>query len=160
MATTTKFLAQEANKFYGPDGNSTTYEYSLVTNSSGAVVGSDNTAAAMLNGDVVRFGKLPAGMRLHDALVLVSDAFTASVTASIGFQYCDGVDSTDVPQDADYFGAGFTLATAGRYPAKNTAVRPVTLPKDAWIIATIAGADNAAVGVMDVLVKGELVGVA
>jgi hypothetical protein len=158
MATITKKRLQDANNFAAECGNAVVQVYSLVTNSSGAAVGS-NSASAIGNGDKVRIGILPAGLRLDDALFLVSDAFTALVTADIGFEYMDGVDSTDVPQDADYFGVAFTLHTAGRYPAKNTAVRPVVLPKPAWLIVTTGGAANAAVGVLDVIVRGENVGV-
>lgn len=158
MATITKKRLQDANNFAAECGNSVVQTYSLASNSSGAAVGSDSTAA-IGNGDKVRIGILPAGLRLDDALAIVSDAFTALVTADIGFEYMDGVDATNVPQDADYFGAAFTLHTAGRYPAKNTAVRPVVLPKPAWLIVTTGGAANAAVGVLDVIVRGENVGV-
>lgn len=159
MATITKKRLQDANNFASDCGNSVVQVYSLVTNSSGAVPGSDS-ASAIGNGDKVRIGILPAGLRLDDALFLVSDAFTALVTADIGFEYMDGVDSTDVPQDADYFGTAITLHTQGRYPADNAAVRPVVLPKAAWLILTTGGAANAAVGVLDVIVHGEMVGVA
>ncbi len=133
--------------------------YNLTSNTSGAAVNSDSTSA-IGNGDKVRIGILPAGMCLDDALFIVSDAFTALVTADIGFEYVDGVDSTDVPQDADYFGTAITLHTAGRDPADNATVRPVTLPNDAYLIVATAGADNAAVDVLDVIVRGEMVGVA
>ena len=158
MATITKKRLQDENNFAAECGNAVALEFSLTTNAAGAAVNSTQATAIAL-GDKVRFGILPAGFRLRDAQVLVSDAFTALVTADIGFEYMDGVDDTAVPQDADYFGAAFTLHTAGRFPAKNTAVRPVTLPKDAWLILTTAGAANAAVGVLDVIVTGEHIGV-
>lgn len=158
MATITKKRYQDSNNFAGPDGNVTTLEFSLVTKSNGAAVESDSNAA-IGNGDKVRLGILPAGLRLRDALFLVSDAFTALVTADIGFEYVDGVDDVSVPQDADYFGTAITLATPGRYLADNAAVRPITLPKDAWLIVTTGGAACAAVGVLDVLVTGEHIGV-
>ena len=159
MATITKKRLQDANNFAAECGNAVVQRYNLTTNSSGAAVNSD-TATGIASGDKVRIGILPAGLCMDDALAIVSDAFTALVTADIGFEYVDGVDSTDVPQDADYFGTAITLHTAGRYPADNATVRPVTLPKDAYLIVTTAGADNAAVGVLDVIVRGEMVGVA
>ena len=159
MATITKKRLQDANNFAAECGNAVVQRYNLTSNTSGAAVNSDSTSA-IGNGDKVRIGILPAGMCLDDALFIVSDAFTALVTADIGFEYVDGVDSTDVPQDADYFGTAITLHTAGRYPADNATVRPVTLPKDAYLIVTTAGAANAAVGVLDVIVRGEMVGVA
>lgn len=159
MATITKKRLQDANNFAAECGNAVVQRYNLTSNTSGAAVNSDSTSA-IGNGDKVRIGILPAGMCLDDALFIVSDAFTALVTADIGFEYVDGVDSTAVPQDADYFGTAITLHTAGRYPADNAAVRPVTLPKDAYLIVTTAGAANAAVGVLDVVVWGEMIGVA
>lgn len=158
MPTITKKAVLTDNQFGGvPYGNATTLAFNLTTNATGAVVGSD-TATGIALGDKVRFGRLPAGMRLDDALLIVSDAFTALVTAKVGFEYVDGVDSTAVPQDDDYFAAAVTLHTAGRFSASNTAVAPITLPKDAWLIATTAGAANAVVGRLDVLVSGVLTG--
>jgi hypothetical protein len=158
MATITKKRYQDGQRFgSAPYGNVTALEYPIVTNAAGAFVNSD-TAAAIASGDVVRLGVLPAGFRLHDSLTLVSTAFTASVVGSIGFAYVDGVDSTDVPQDADYFGAA-VANTAGRYRASNTAVKPVTLPKDAWLTITTGGANNAKAADATVIVIGELVGI-
>lgn len=158
MATITKKRLQDSNNYADSAGNMTELEYNLTTTATGAAVGADSTSAIAL-GDKVRIGILPAGYRLRDALMIVSDAFTAAVTAKIGFEYMDGVDSTEVPQDDDYFGAAITLHTLGRFQCTNTAVRPVTLPKDAWLIVTTAGAANAAVGILDVIVKGEQIGV-
>lgn len=159
MATITKTRYQDSQRFGStPYGNATFLEYPIVTNASGAFIGSDSTAA-IASGDVVRLGVLPAGFRLHDSLTIVSTAFTASVVGNIGFAYVDGVDSTDVPQDADYFGASVALNTAGRYAASNTAVKPVTLPKDAWLTITTGGAANAKAADATVIVRGELVGI-
>lgn len=139
-----------------PYGNAGVLKYTLQTNSSGAAIGHDSTSA-IASGDVVRIGKLPAGLELHDSLLIVHDAFTASVVADIGFAYVDGTDDTGVPQDADYFGASVAINTAGRYRASNTAVAPVVLPKDAWLTITTGGANNAAVGKLAMLVYGEFV---
>lgn len=159
MATITKNRYQDSQNFgQTPYGNLTTLEYSVTTASTGAVVGSDSTAA-VASGDVIRLGILPAGFRLHDSLTIVSDAFTASVTGTLGFAYVDGVDSTAVPQDADYFGAAVAINTAGRYRASNTAVVPVTLPKDAWLTLTTGGAAHNTAANAVILVTGEHVGV-
>lgn len=159
MATITKNRYQDSQNFGAvPYGNLTTLEYAVATASNGSVVGSDS-AAAVASGDVVRLGILPAGFRLHDSLTIVSTAFTASVVGTIGFAYVDGVDDTAVPQDADYFGASVAINTAGRYRASNTAVVPVTLPKDAWLTITTGGANNAKAAAATILVTGEHVGV-
>jgi len=155
---TRKGLKQEAAFGTAPYGNATTLEFPLTTNASGAAVNADSTAA-IASGDVVRIGIIPAGFRLHDSLAIVSTAFTASVTGTFGFAYVDGVDDTAVPQDADYFGAAVAINTAGRYAASNAAVKPVTLPKEAYLTLTTGGAANAKAAELTFVLRGELVGV-
>ena len=100
---------------------------------------------------------LPAGMLLEDAQVIVSTALTALVTGTLGFEYADGVDDTDVPQDAAYFGAGLVLSAAARL--RNVVAKaPVKLPKEAYLTLTIAGAANAKAARLDVIVHGERIG--
>lgn len=156
MATITKKRLADGQIGGVPYGNVSALRFNLTTNATGAALDS-NSAAAIGNGDKVIIGVLPAGFNLQDSTFVVSDAFTALVTANVGFEYVDGVDSAAVPQDADYFGAAVTLHTAGRY-RQATTVRPVTLPKDAYLTIVTAGAANAAVGVLDVIVQGELLG--
>lgn len=154
MATVTKkYLTQEQQFGGAPYGNGTTLQFNLTTLATGAVANGDSTSAVGI-GDKVRMGILPAGAKLHDSLAIVSDAFTASTTAKIGFEYVDGVDSTAVPQDDDYFFvAGLATNAAGRTRGTNTAVAPIVLPKDAYVILTNAGAAHASVGVLDLLVE-------
>ncbi len=157
MATITKKKVLNQAQFGGtPYGNVTALSCNLTTNAVGAFIDSD-VATGIALGDVVRVGVLPAGMKLLDSQLIVSDAFTAAVTTSIGFAYVDGVDSAAVPQSATYFGTGLSLAATGRL--RNATVNaPVTLPKDAYVILTTAGAANAAAGVADVIVEGVLTG--
>lgn len=160
MATITKkFLGNEKQHTTAPTGISSTLHYSVATNSSGAVIGSD-VATGVASGDVVRVGILPAGMRLDDAKTLVTTGWTGTVTGKVGFAYVDGVDSTAVPQDDDYFGSALAIATPGRYAANNTGVRPVVLPKDAYLILTTGVAANAKASQTDILVNVTNVGVA
>lgn len=157
MATITKKRVLSDAQFGGvPYGNRTVLSFNLTSNATGAAVDSDTTAA-IGNGDKVRLGLLPAGFLLQDAVAIVSDAFTASVIADIGFEYVDGVDSTAVPQSANYFFNDLAVNATGR-TRMTLANAPVKLPKDAYLIVTTAGAANASVGVMDVLIEGELVG--
>lgn len=133
-----------------PWGNEHGLHYTLITNAIGAAVGS-NSAAALAIADKVVLGRIPAGSVLNDALMIVSTTFTASVTGTLGFEYADGVDDADVPQDADYFAAaGMVLTTAARL-RQSTAVAPVTLPKDALLVLVIAGAANAKAARLDVI---------
>jgi len=155
MTTVTKKGAKAAAQPVGaPYGNSTVLRYHFETNSSGVFVDSDQTTAVN-SGDKVRLGLIPAGFILDDALAIISDAFTASVTFTIGWEYADGVDVTATPQDNDYFFAALSAASAGRTAATNTAVAPVKLPKDAYLILTVGGANNASVGIADIIVRGE-----
>lgn len=154
MANVTKKNVKHLQQFSGvPYGNAWRNVYTFETNSSGIFVDSD-LATAVQNTNVVRIGILPAGLQLHGCLSIVSDAFTANTTADIGFAYVDGVDSTAVPQDADYFDAALATDATGRTAAANLAVYPVTLPKDAYLTLTIGGAHHAAAGRLDVIVEG------
>ena len=153
MATITQKFNPRLNVGATPWGNNHGLKYTLETNAAGAVVNS-NSAAAIAIGDKVRIGVIPAGTSLLDSLVILSVAMTASVTGKIGFEYVDGVDSTAVPQDDDYFMvAGQSLATAARLRNATTNAA-VTLPKDAWLILTTAGAANAKVSKLDFILFG------
>ena len=113
MATITKKNVKNLQQFGGtPYGNITGLPFHFETNASGYFLDSDTPAAAVGNGDVVRLGVLPAGFQLWDMQGLISDAFTASSTFKIGFAYVDGVDSTAVPQDDDFFCAATSAASA------------------------------------------------
>lgn len=140
---------------FTPYGNVTSLAFGLKTDSTGAAIESDATGA-LKSGDVVVLGNLPEGMRLEDASMFVTTAMTASVTGKLGFRYADGVDSTEVPQDDAYFVGATTLATAAR--VRSSGSKLVVLPKQAELILTIGGADNAKAGEVKVLVTGELTG--
>lgn len=156
MATIKRKTARD-RQFGGftPYGNVSTLMYLLKTNATGAVIDSDSTAA-VASGDVIDLGELPEGMRLDDAQIIVTTGMTASVTGSLGFKYADGVDDTDVPQDAAYFISAGNINTAGRVRA--TGSKLVTLPKPARLILTTGGAANAKASDIKVIVSGELTG--
>lgn len=155
MATVTKNKVLTQPQFTtAPYGNAWKDRFTLSTNAGGVYVDSDQ-ATALIVADVVRLGTLPAGLELHDLLTIISDAFTAATTGGLGFAYVDGVDSTAVPQDAAYFIAAGGLVTSATGITRKTAVTaPVTLPKDAYLIYTVAGATHASVGVVDFIVDG------
>jgi hypothetical protein len=134
-------------------GNRTALQMQVRTAANGSIIGAD-TAIPIGNGDKVRIGRIDAGFTIHDSLAIVSTAFTAGVVAKIGFEYADGIDSTTVPQDDDYFYAALAVNAAGRTRANNLTVAPVTLPKTAWVIATFTGAANAKVAALDLLIEG------
>jgi hypothetical protein len=139
-----------------PFGNVTTLPFQLKTTATGAAVGADSTAALAI-ADKVVIGSLPAGFRLDDSAVVISTAMTAAITGSLGFEYVDGVDSTAVPQDAAYFGTGLVLSTAARL-RNATSKAVVTLPKAAYLVLTLAGANNAKISQLDIAISGELTG--
>ena len=157
MATIKK-LGLGAQQFGGftPYGNVTSIRATLQTAANGGAIGADS-AAPIASGDVVVLEKLPAGFVLEDAQVIVSTAMTAAVTGSLGFVYADGVDSTEAPQDAAYFGAGLVLNAAGRLRCA-TANAPVKLPKEAFLVLTTGGAANDKASRIDVIVHGERMG--
>lgn len=135
-----------------PYGNAWRHQFHFETNASGVFVDSDLTTAVQ-SADVVRLGVLPAGLTIHDALIVISNAFSPSTTAHVGFAYVDGVDDADVQQDQAYFASA--LATDATGVSRKTGIKaPVTLPKDAYIKLTIGGAAHASVGVLDVVVEG------
>lgn len=156
MATITLKRAKHRN-FGGaaPYGNLTVLAFSLATIANGSASEAD-VATAIGIGDVIDLGPLPEGMRLEDAIVIVATGMTATITGSLGFKYEDGVDDSNVPQDAAYFGAGMALATAGRVRATGSKLQ--TLPKPARLTLTTAVAANAKVSDIKVLVYGELKG--
>lgn len=146
-----------------PYGNTLVRHFALETTAAGVAIGG-NTTAAIGATDTVVLGRLAAGTRLDDALAIISDAFTATITGNLGFAYVDGVEDTQaaadregrplVLQDPDYFFTALAV-TVGRTRANNTSVKPVTLPKDAYLVWTNAVAAHASVGRLDVLVYGE-----
>lgn len=160
MATITALNCKNALQSTSPYSDSYMESFQFITDASGYFTASDTPAAAVGIGDVVRLGVLPAGVELHSALLTIGDAFTASSTCKIGFAYQDGVDSTSVPQDDDYFvSAGASLASVAVLASSNAAVSRVTLPKPAYLILTNAGAAQAAAGRADIIVFGKMRGV-
>lgn len=151
MATATKKNIKNLPSFGGvPYGNLSVLSFSFETNASGVWVDSDLATAVQI-GDVCRLGIIPAGTKIgFEYGANINDAFVASTTMKLGFAYVDGVDSAAVPQDDDYFCAATTMASAARLKMTNTAVRPVTLPKDAYLILTNGGAAHSAAGIVDV----------
>ena len=151
-----KFIGDKQFGGFTPYGNVTTIRATLQTNATGAALNSDSAAAIGID-DVVVLEKLPEGFLLEDAQVIVSTPMTASATGSLGFIYADGVDSTDVPQDAAYFGTGLNAAAAGRLRTASSKA-PVRLAKEAYLVWTQAGAANAKASRIYVIVRGERIG--
>jgi hypothetical protein len=157
MATITQKTLTDRQLTGAPYGDGLVLPYRMETNASGVIANSD-TAAAVGNGDIVRLGILPRGAKLLDSLVTISDAFTASSTYKLGFAYVDGVDSTAVPQDDDYFVAAGTSLASLAVQRKSTTTAPVVLPKDAYLILTNAGAAQAAAGIADIVIFAQATG--
>ena len=156
MATVTKKNIDNLRQIGGtPWGNQTCLEFTFETNASGVWVDSDKATAVAID-DVCKVGRLPAGFRLLDAKIIISDAFTANSTFDLGFAYVDGVDVTAVPQDADYFFNDLDEAVGLTFKTNTTA--PVTLPKDAYLTLLNNTAAQAAAGAMNILVYGVMTG--
>lgn len=159
MATATKKNIKNDPAFLGgvPYGNLSVLSFPFEVNSSGIFVDSDQTTA-IADGDIIRLGILPAGLEIVDYMANIYDTFASSTTMAIGFKYVDGVDSAAVPEDADYFCAATTMATAARLRMTNTAITKVKLPKDAYLTLLSAGAAQSSVGKMLINVIGVLHG--
>lgn len=152
MATITQSQSAHNNLGVTPYGNLTALHFVLETNATGAAINS-NSATAIALGDTVRLGVLPAGFKLTDSQVVVQTGLTAAVTGKLGFAYTDGVDVAATAQDDDYFGAGLVLSAAARL-RNVTTNSAVTLPKDAYLTLTTAGAANAKAARVEVTVLG------
>ena len=158
MGTVTKKKINNERQFGGvPFGNMTILHFPLDVAAGGIWTDSDLATAVQVD-DVLRLGILTAGFQMWDYFNNISDAFTSGSTGKVGFAYVDGVDVTAVPQDDDYFCAATTLAAQAVLKKTNVAVRPVTLPKDAYLIMTVAGAAFDAVGKLDIGVIGVMSG--
>ena len=141
-----------------PFGNDAVYRFAVETGSTGILLRSREATAALAVNDVIWGQRLQAGMVPDTLKAIVSNHFGAGVTASFGFAYADGVDSTDLPQSATYFGTGIVLSAAAEVPIPIKA-KLVALPKDAWLTMTITGAAVAEAGYADVVIRGEQTGV-
>lgn len=155
MATITRKKIANQSQFGGtPYGNLSVLSFNVTTNSSGVFTEGDSTSAPTASDELI-VGILPAGMLVHDALMIVSDAFTAATTAKVGLRAVDGVTTQD---DADYFTASLVLNAVGRYRADNTSVAPIKLARDMYVVMDWDAATNAVAGVVDILVYGVIGG--
>lgn len=139
-------------------GNLSRLQLPMETNANGVLIGSSKKTALAI-GDIVRLLRMPKGTLIGLGTdIPISDAFTAGTTIQVGFEYADGVNDADFPQDAAFFHAAGSTAAVARL--NTTPVRkPRILPKDAWVIATIAGANHAAAGRLDILLDVEYQGI-
>lgn len=158
MATLTKNQSASNRLGATPWGNLSALHYTLATNAVGAPLGCDVLTPAV-QGTKIRLGVLPAGFKLLDSQIIVSMAMAAAVVGTLGFEYTDGQDDAKVKQASDYFGSGLYLDAASRL-RNAAAARPVVLPKDAYLVLTLSGADNAQESALDVVVLGVPEGVA
>lgn len=147
-----------------PYGNHLVRPFTLELGAAGVPVGA-MPAQAPAVGDTILMGALRSGSCLHSAVLLVSKAFPAGVTCKVGFIYTDGVDDTVekarfegrpfVPQDDAYFFAAGESLSAAKRKTTDTFKVPVTLPRDASLVLTVAGAAPNAAARLDVFVHGE-----
>lgn len=132
-------------------GNKTVVRIPYECNAAGVIVGSSKATAVAI-ADVVYLMKIPKGTMIGlGSRLIVSDAFTAATTLSLGFKYADGVDVAAFPENAAFFLAAGTATSAVAHLVATPAVRPGVLSKDAYLILTVAGANYAAAGVADIL---------
>ncbi|PJO37633.1 hypothetical protein CTI10_015370 [Delftia acidovorans] len=151
-----KILGADRNQFGGarPYGNVTTIRSVLETGATGIPVRSNAIAALAVN-DVVQINTLQPGFLVEAVSLVVSNGFGAGVTASLGFEYTDGVDRPELPQAANYFGAGIDLATVANLRLN---LKLAKFPAGVTLLLTITGAAVAEAGYLDLIVHGEGLG--
>lgn len=110
------------------------------------------TLAAATNGDLFRFLKLPANVRLID-LQVINSASSASTTMKFGYEHVDGSEG----DDDDYFAAAKSLASASRIRA-DAANPPKLVDRDIYITGTLGGANINTETTITVVVSYEFVG--
>lgn len=158
MATLTrKRIVDKSVNVSAPYGNLLSFLFTMALSAAGVYTDSDKKTAVGI-GDVIRVGILPAGFRIQNAIIAISAAFTATSKFKIGFAYVDGVDSATVPQSDTYFSTLLDAPTVGRSGITTGTSRPVTLPKDAYLIITNTVAAQATAGVIDITVDGVWLG--
>lgn len=135
-----------------PYGNDTSRTHWLTTNEAG-IVESSLDKKAIEAGDKVVLASLPEGFCMADATLYVMKPLTGN--ASLGFEYVDGEDDKDVPQNDKYFFADKDVGTKSRIRADGSDL--VVLPKDAYLILTCASAHTKE-SIVRVEVRGELMG--
>ena len=154
MATVTKLNILKAKTFGGvPFGNASRQRFSFATNTSGIWVDSNQTTAVGST-DVLRLGIIPAGTELHDMMLIVSTALAGSTTCKVGWLYVDGVDRTDVAQNDAYFVTATQALSSAVIIRKTATTAPVVLPKDAYLVMTMAGAAQTTTSALDVIIEG------
>ena len=109
--------------------------------------GSVTLASAQI-GDKVRLSKLFAGTKIYDVKA-VHAALGSGVTVDLGFEYVNG----ESGGNSTAFLSADAESAAGK---SSSAVAPLILAYDAYIIATIGG--GAATGKLDVVVAYEFKG--
>lgn len=111
--------------------------------------------AALTNGDVIIFGKVPSGALVKDVM-MVNTASSASTTMKIGFRNADGTTTSPDNGDAtfqapadDFWIAATSIASAARTRAgapgtvANGKGFSLRCNKDIYIIGTLGGANIA-----------------
>ncbi|WP_454731503.1 MULTISPECIES: hypothetical protein [Cupriavidus] len=89
------------------------------------------TLAVAQIGDKVRLNLVSAGTKV-DQSRLINGALGASTTISLGYEYTDGSGGDATA----FFNAQATASAASTISAS----KPVFIPKDAYIVATVGGA--------------------
>ena len=154
-----------------PYGNVTQHRFNVTTNASGVWIDGDSAAAGAAFARAVACDQtlITAQAQAEAFRPLVGDRaavravvdahygdafemhFEKLMCAKLGLRAVDGVTTQD---DADYFHAALVVNAVGRYRADNTAVAPLVLARDMYVVMDWDVASNAAVGILDVFVYG------
>ncbi|CAG36731.1 hypothetical protein [Desulfotalea psychrophila] len=135
-----------------PYGNVTALKYGFEVDATGAVANGNSINAVAVN-DKVILGVIEAGTKLVDAVAIVTNACTAQTAFNLGFEYVDGDDSAEVPQDLAYLFAGASSAAVAVI-RRTVAKGSVRMPKNAYLVLTAKGAAHATDGKVEFYVQG------
>lgn len=86
--------------------------------------------------DKLYFGRIPGGSRVEAFTALISTAMAGSVTANIGYEPVTADEGAFAASLAFWFTAQ-AMSSTGRFTSVS---KPVDIPQDCNIVATIAGA--------------------
>jgi len=111
------------------------------------------TKAGVLNADVLRIQRLPAGARVDEAKLVFDDCGT-SVTAKLGYAPVDpslGPSAVD-----DFWGTGIDVAAAAG--VFRSAAHPITFDFDVYVTVTVGGANFTGSPKLTSVMSGEATG--
>lgn len=109
--------------------------------------------AGVLNGDLLRVARVPAGARVDEFTAIFDDCGTG-VTASFGYAPVNAADGPSAV--ANYWGNAVDVATAAG--SFRSAAHPITFDYDVYLTVTVGGANFTGSPKITLIAKGVATG--